>query len=358
MSNLLKDGLKKARSLDKRAWAVSVLLVLFTVFAVTVCAKVNTVEIVDGQLKRTILTMDANAKDILKSADIALSEDDVLSFSGVTNQKGTLQIIRAFPVNVMVDGVTKTAMMVGGNVSDALTKLGITLNADDTVSVSTDTALKSGMTIDVSRVGYQTFTKTEEIPYTTTKRETSTLEKGTTKIASRGSNGERTFIYRQKIVDGKVESVEQIESKVTKDPVEEEVLVGTKVKQVSTSSSSSSSKSKTVNKSGTLQKSGRPVSYKRYIDGVATAYSSKDGLYTATGKHAQVGYVAVDPRKIPLGTKLYIESLDGSYVYGYCEAQDTGGAMMSGRVDVDLFMASTDECYAFGVRDVRIYILD
>ncbi len=99
---------------------------------------------------------------------------------------------------------------------------------------------------------------------------------------------------------------------------------------------------------------------KRVITCEATAYTSaadecgkSDGI-TASGMMFEVGVVAVDRRQIPLGTKLYIESLDGKYVYGYCIAADTGGAIKGNKVD--LAMNTKSECFQFGRRNVRVYI--
>jgi len=71
---------------------------------------------------------------------------------------------------------------------------------------------------------------------------------------------------------------------------------------------------------------------------------------------AQRGVVAVDPKVIPLGTKLYIESPDGSYVYGCAVAGDTGGAIKGNRID--LFMDTYSECMQFGRRTMNVYILN
>lgn len=99
---------------------------------------------------------------------------------------------------------------------------------------------------------------------------------------------------------------------------------------------------------------------KRVITCEATAYTSaadecgkSDGI-TASGMMFEVGVVAVDRSQIPLGTKLYIESLDGKYVYGYCIAADTGGAIKGNKVD--LAMNTKSECFQFGRRNVRVYI--
>ena len=71
---------------------------------------------------------------------------------------------------------------------------------------------------------------------------------------------------------------------------------------------------------------------------------------TATGRKPQVGVVAVDPRVIPLGTKLYIEG------YGNAVAGDTGGAIKGNRID--LFFNTRAEAIRFGRRSVKVHIVN
>jgi 3D (Asp-Asp-Asp) domain-containing protein len=78
-------------------------------------------------------------------------------------------------------------------------------------------------------------------------------------------------------------------------------------------------------------------------------YAYSGGGTTASGKKAQVGRVAVDPRVIELGTWLYIED------YGLCQAADTGGAIKGNKID--LYMDSESECYEWGIRHKKVYIL-
>jgi 3D (Asp-Asp-Asp) domain-containing protein/peptidoglycan hydrolase CwlO-like protein len=88
---------------------------------------------------------------------------------------------------------------------------------------------------------------------------------------------------------------------------------------------------------------------------VATAYFSGggglsgDGI-TATGLRARKGVVAVDPRVIPLGTKLYIEG------YGEAQAADTGGWIKGNRID--LCFDSLQECMVYGRRNIYIYLVE
>ena len=76
---------------------------------------------------------------------------------------------------------------------------------------------------------------------------------------------------------------------------------------------------------------------------------------TASGMKAGPGVVAVDPKVIPLGTKLYIESMDSTKDYGYAVAGDTGGAIKGNRID--LFFFSSSDVRRFGRRNVRVKVL-
>lgn len=106
-----------------------------------------------------------------------------------------------------------------------------------------------------------------------------------------------------------------------------------------------------------LDENGIPTSYSYCITGKATAYYS--GYITSTGTRPMQGTVAVDPREIPYGTKMYITSADGSIIYGYAVAEDTGGFIYwEHGATVDLYMHSYDDCCVWGWRDANIYILD
>ncbi|HVR46849.1 MAG TPA: 3D domain-containing protein [Candidatus Binatia bacterium] len=85
---------------------------------------------------------------------------------------------------------------------------------------------------------------------------------------------------------------------------------------------------------------------------MATAYTAScggcDGM-TAIGRRAGHGIVAVDPRIIPLGTRLYIPG------YGPAIAGDTGGAIVGHRID--LGFDSMRDAMLFGRRDIKVYRL-
>jgi len=74
-----------------------------------------------------------------------------------------------------------------------------------------------------------------------------------------------------------------------------------------------------------------------------------DGI-TAIGLRARKGIIAVDPRVIPLGTRLYVPG------YGEALAADTGGWIKGSRVD--LCFETLQECYMYGRRKIKIYLIE
>jgi 3D (Asp-Asp-Asp) domain-containing protein len=71
---------------------------------------------------------------------------------------------------------------------------------------------------------------------------------------------------------------------------------------------------------------------------------------TAIGLRARKGIVAVDPRIVPLGTKLYIPG------YGEAMAADTGGRIKGNRID--LCFETLEDCYRWGRRNIKIYLVE
>ncbi|WP_446899709.1 3D domain-containing protein [Clostridium sp. LBM24168] len=80
----------------------------------------------------------------------------------------------------------------------------------------------------------------------------------------------------------------------------------------------------------------------------ATAYCN--GGITASGMSTRRGIIAVDPRVIPIGSRVYVEG------YGYAIAADTGGAIRGNRID--LFFPSSSEAHNWGMRSVKVHILN
>lgn len=111
---------------------------------------------------------------------------------------------------------------------------------------------------------------------------------------------------------------------------------------------------------------GEVLEYTEVIQVEATAYcacykccgkypSNKYYGITKTGTRAKVGTIAVDPRLIPLGTKMYVEGLYGAKNYGVGKAEDIGGAI-KGKI-IDLYFDTHSETIQWGRQQVNVYIL-
>ena len=181
---------------------------------------------------------------------------------------------------------------------------------------------------------------------------------GTSKIKQYGIEGERIVTSKNKYIDGELAESVIISEEVTREPVDQIKLIGTGVPKTQNNSSSSSSGASVSNKAGTFKDaSGNTVSYVKKLTGTSTAYYAAEGAITATGVPVYLGGVAVNPNVIPYGSKLYIVSSDGRMVYGYATAVDTGGALMSGSVLVDVFYPTYNQCVNWGRRNVTVYVL-
>ncbi len=177
----------------------------------------------------------------------------------------------------------------------------------------------------------------EAIPFPTLRRVSTEMRYGSSKTVRAGINGEKQVKYRVFSINGREVSREAISTKIVKKPVEEVVAVGQKLKRFASR--------------------GGYFSGKKVISMVATGYSASPrenggdtSGRTATGLKIGHGVVAVDPKFIPLGTRLFIEG------YGNAVAADTGGAIKGNRID--LGHDSYRKAQAVGRRSVTVHILD
>ncbi len=107
-----------------------------------------------------------------------------------------------------------------------------------------------------------------------------------------------------------------------------------------------------------VQVNGRCYHFSRVLDVIATAYDATwasngpwTGQRSAIGLPLNYGIVAVDPRVIPLGTRLYVEH------YGLAIAADTGSAIVGDHIDL-FFWDTPQQTAAFGIRHLKVYVID
>ncbi len=279
-----------------------------------------------------------------------------------TEEGEVLRVSPLFTLTVRADGETKTLTARTNTVQSALDSLGVTVGRRDLVTPAVDTIYNENCDIVVQRVRFTRDTVTEPVAYGVTYEETASLPKGQTRVKTAGANGSQTVVYNEKWVDGERVERTALSATLAVAPKDEVVLRGTKVYPKGEAVTTDEALNEKLvsplcpDQPIAVDDDGRPLSYRRQINGIATAYTASEGGLTSTGPLAQLGYIAVDPSEIPYGTMMYIKTADGSYYYGYAKAADTGG-FISGPVTVDLYFSSEAECRQFGVRDVEIYIL-
>lgn len=325
----------------KEVMAFVVAALILTTSVITVSAVTN-YKILDGENETNVVSVKKEAGKILDEAGVKLEEGDKYIVDETQPTETKIEVQRAFDVEVITSGESKIYKTTKCAVKDFLASNNIALTEQNILNCNLDDETYAGMQLVIDYVEVKEVTEQQEIPFSTTSKETDNLKKGKTKVETPGQNGIKEVTFSQKFLNGQLVESNPVSEKVIKEPVNQVNLVGTKVINKTTSVS--------TNASGvTTDNSGAPVNYSKTITGVITAYCDKGR--TSTGKAAQHGVVAVDPRVIPYGTKLYIPG------YGYAVAGDTGGAMRSGKVLIDLWFPSNAECNAWGRRTKTVYIL-
>lgn len=357
----MKGLIRLARS-GRRAATPIALLGLITAMAIMSVLFLNVatyaVSVYDGDSVKTVYTLSSEPDEILNDIGIELSGADEYTYSGMGSSNGEIKLLRAFPVTVDANGKNYSIETTGGTVRDVLACAGINLGEYDELNFSLDAEVKSGMTIAVTNVEYKTEIKEVELPFGTDVIYSDALYEGETKIKD-GTAGLKLVTYSYKLVNGKLVDTKVTDETVTAEAINAVKTVGTKKAAVAantyTTCGANYVSGLAPDSDFELDSNGVPVNYKKKISGIASAYSG--GTATSTGMKPRTGYVAVDPQKIPYGSRLFIRCQDGSYIYGYAVAQDTGSFIRTTNRIVDLYFDSKAECVRFGLRNVDIYVL-
>ena len=197
---------------------------------------------VDGA-QQTIWTTATTVDDALDALgmDLAGAELSASRSSGIGRQ-GLAIIIGTQKQVVIIDaGKKRTITTTGQTLDDALAAAKITVDHDDKLSASPNAPLADGAKFTFTRVDVKSKTKKVKVDYDTTRKKTSTLNKGDTKIDKRGVSGVRAVTYKLVRHNGELIRRTKIKSKLIKKPVTEVILVGTKTTTKKKSSGSSSS---------------------------------------------------------------------------------------------------------------------
>lgn len=300
------------------------------------------VHIVKDNEKKTIWTMSKTVKELLKEQEIAITDHDKVQPSleeEITNNI-EIEIDKAFPLTLSDGGKEKQVWSTSTTVADFLSNQGIKLNGLDRIEPNAEATVKENGLVKVIRVEKVTDVVEEPIGYAVVTKKDSNLAKGEQQVVNQGEEGLVTKEYEVILENGKEVTRKLISEKKVKDKQDKVVAVGTKpmaVKQVVSRSNDSGG--------------GKEI----YVSSTAyTANCNGCSGKTATGINLRANpnakVIAVDPRIIPLGTKVYVEG------YGYAVAADTGSSIKGNKIDV--FFSTKEEAYRWGRKTVKIRILN
>ncbi len=230
-----------------------------------------------------------------------------------------VHIARSLPIAIVADGRVIKTRTQGATVADALRQEGIQLGGKDYCDPPPATLLRADLQVRVVRVTEEWRIDSEILPYETRWEADPDLEIDHQRIAQRGQEGSRKWLYRVTYEDGKAISQVLEREWVAQEPQARILVYGTKI---------------------VLREIQTPEGVKRYwrhLRVLASSYtaatSGKDRDHpaygiTRLGWWATKGIIAVDPAVIPLRTNMYVPG------YGVGVAGDTGSAIKGRRIDL------------------------
>jgi len=256
----------------------------------------------------------------------------------------------AVPVTLIYDGIKKEVMTYKDTLLEVLEENGVMLYEYDRIDkYNPDTKVVSGLTLDVVRVTKNVEVIRSPMPYKIKLIENPTLGMNVRRTITNGDYGEHGLVSEITLENGEEISRKTILNEIIKPVVNEIIEVGTiPVK--------------------TIQGTNDIFLYSKVITVSATAYTLDpeetggkepgDPGYgiTKSGLYAEHGVIAVDPSVIPLFTRVYVETANGSWLdYGMAVAGDIGSAIQG--KEIDLFMWDKQEALRWGRRTVRVYFV-
>lgn len=280
---------------------------------------------IDG-VKKEVASQGGSVGEALKDNGIEVSREDAVTPDVKSDlvDKMTITVKHAVPVRVYVNGGYLKVDSAASTVSEVLAELGIKVNSPSELFPAAGTAVTRDMAIVLDPEIELTELYKKTVPFKTVKKSVLTLAPGKTRVAVKGVNGTNT-VFEQRLYHGSAVVSKTMVEKVLVKPVDQVMEVG----------------------AGPADgKLGRAIRME------ATAYvPGYDGVgwRTATGARAGKGIIAVDPRVIKLGTKLYVPG------YGYGVAADTGGAIKGNRID--LCYDTIGPALQWGRRGVTVYVV-
>ena len=302
---------------------------------------------VDGKVTELVSYSDT-VQELLETEEVNFSDKAFINVPLDSKIEDNIEIIIRNPIPYTIEerGVLLETTSIHATVEEVLADHEIKLNEKDYTYPLASQEIAPYTKISIYRVTEEVEIVESTIPFEEQVVTNRDVDVGEVKIIQKGKDGLKRDFVKKEYVNGVLVS----------EVIEREEIVTEPVNQV-----------KEKGSRDFIVTSRGDTRYSKAITMTATAYDLSfastgktpgDKYYgiTASGTRARPGVVAVDPRVIPLGTKLYIRSLDGSKDYGFAVAEDKGSAIKGNKID--LFFETAEQVRQFGRRKVKVYILN
>ena len=328
------------------------MVILLSVLTQTVFAK-NVYVINDGDTQTVHTSYASDPERVLTEAGFLLDDGDQYTTEAVDGVS-EITVQRAQNITVRCGDNTYEVFSFGETVQSLLDRLEIPYGDEYQLDHDLTDVTSDGMEISVDHVVCNTETYTEEIPYRTAICYDDTMAAGERKTLMTGVNGQIERVANVRYVNSQEQDRTVVQETVVQKTVDEVIVEGT-----GKNLHGKGTKAPLIGDGVIVTTDGKILKFSKSDEFKATAYTHTDSgcnMTTATGTTVRTGTVAVDPKIIPYGTKMFIITTDGKYIYGDSVAEDCGGAIKGKRLD--LYFATEQECLSFGVRDCTVYFLE
>ncbi len=257
--------------------------------------------------------------DALAALGIRLGADDAVSPPPDSDIWPGLHVYVQYAANVRlaVGGEERTLHTRATTVGGALAQAGVVTEPSDAISPPLTQPVTDGMTINITLVRDVPVAVDEPIEFSTTYQYDADLPEGEQTLVQPGAEGNVHSEYIVHQVNGQETGRTLVAQSVT--PASDEVVtIGTYVAPPPPARSAAPPSDGSVACARTL------TMWATWY----TAASAGGSGTTATGTPVYKGIVAVDPRVIPLGTRMYVPG------YGPALAADTGGGVIGNMIDL------------------------
>ena len=295
----------------------------------------------DGAASYPVRTLARTVGKVLEEQHIKLYGKDVVrpALSAPATEGMQIYIHRSVPITIQADGRRWGTRSVARTVGGALAQEGVIVAGEDEVSPPLSSPLEPFQVIRVVRVRTKTEIETNLIPFTTVWVPDDRLEIDHRRLEQKGVPGILKRRYELIYRDGELKKRLLEETWVEREPIKEKLAYGRKI----------------VVHTMTLP-DGRVVTYWRKIRMLATSYTAASSgkprnhpLFgiTRLGWRMRRGIVAVDPRVVNLGGRVYVPG------YGFGDVADTGGRILGRRID----LGYNESDLVYWYRWVDVYLL-